>query len=203
MPASPAVVLVAASAGGISALSTILGRLPDDFSAPIVVVQHRGHQGDSQLVPILARQTRLPVKQAAAGETLKPGTVYVARADKHLTVTRTGRFRYSDGHRIRHVLSSANPLFASAATKFGAGAIGLVLTGTDSDATDGVQAVRERGGVVIAQDRKTSEFFDMPRSAIATGAVDYVLPLEDIAPAVDRLVRGMKAEGGRVHDQSA
>lgn len=85
------------------------------------------------------------------------------------------------------MLSSANPLFASAANTFGDAAIGLVLTGTDSDATDGVQAIKERGGLVIAQDRRTSEYFDMPRSAIATGAVDLVLPLDEIAPALVRV----------------
>ena len=185
----PAVVLIAASAGGVQALSTILHGLPKEFPAPIVVVQHRPARHRSLLVKILEKRTVLPVINAVDGETLEAGTVYVARADQHLTVTNNGRFAYSDGHRIRNVLSSANPLFASAANTFGAGAIGLVLTGMDSDGTDGLQAIKEHGGVVIVQDRATSAHFDMPRSAISTGAVDYILPLEEIAPALRRVTR--------------
>jgi len=177
-------VLVAASAGGVQALSTIVHGLPADFPAPIVIVQHRPAGYKSLLAEILRRRSALPVTEAIAGDTLKPGTVYLARADRHLTVTHAGRFEYLDGHPIRHVLSSANPLFTSAADVFGTGAIGIVLTGTGHDGTDGVQAISEGGGVVIAQDRATSEYFDMPRSAISTGAVNYVLPLEDIAPAL-------------------
>jgi two-component system, chemotaxis family, protein-glutamate methylesterase/glutaminase len=184
----PAVVLIAASAGGVQALSTILHGLPKSFSAPIVIALHRPPGYESLLPSILKRQTALPVVEANAGEALKPGTVYIAKADQHLTVDHAGRFAYMNGHRIRHVLSSANPLFISAADVFGGGAIGVVLTGTDSDGTDGVQAISGEGGVVIAQNRATSEFFDMPRSAIHTGVVDYVLPLDEIAPALVRVV---------------
>ena len=113
----------------------------------------------------------------------------IARADRHLTVTHNARFEYLDGHRIRHVLSSANPLFTSAADVFGTGAIGVVLTGTDHDGTDGVQAISGEGGLVIAQDKGTSEHFGMPRSAILTGAVHWVLPLEEIAPALVRVAK--------------
>jgi two-component system chemotaxis response regulator CheB len=120
--------------------------------------------------------------------------VYVASPDLHLTVTRTGRFAYSDGYRIRHVLSSANPLFASPAESFGPGAIGVVLTGYDADGTDGVQAIRSCGGTVIAQDERTSEQFAMPSSAIRPGAVDSVL--EEIVPALVRLTTTPSAEPG-------
>lgn len=181
------VVLMATSAGGVRAVSTILHGLPKDFPAPIVIVLHRRPSHRSLLPTILGRQTTLPVVDAVAGETLEPGTVYIARADRHLTVDPTGRFEYSNGHRIRHVLSSANPLFASAADVFGNRAIGVVLTGTDSDATDGVQAINEEGGIVIAQNKATSEHFGMPHSAIGTGAVKYVLPLEEIAPTLVRM----------------
>jgi two-component system chemotaxis response regulator CheB len=89
-----------------------------------------------------------------------------------------------DGKRIRQVRSSANPLFETASRVFGPHVIAVVLSGFDSDGTDGVQAVRKRGGTVIAQDRATSPHFDMPRSAIATGAVNLVLPADRIGPAL-------------------
>jgi two-component system chemotaxis response regulator CheB len=181
------IVVVAASAGGIRALPLLLGLLPKDFPAPIVVVQHRSPTAESISVSILERRTRLPVAHAVEGEKAQPGVVYVAAPDLHLNVTGAGRFEYSDGRRIRHVPSSANPLFASAAASFGSGAIGVVLTGYGADGTDGVQAVRAHGGVVIAQDQATSEQFGMPGSAIKTGAVDDILPLHQIPAALVRL----------------
>jgi two-component system chemotaxis response regulator CheB len=180
------VVLVAASAGGVAALKRILADLPVEFPLPIVVVQHRAAR-ESVLPQVLARRTPLTVKEVESGEGMRAGTVYVARPDLHLTVCPDRTFASINGRRIRHVLSSANPLFESAASVFKDRVIAVVLTGHDADGTDGVQAVKAEGGTVIAQDAATSESFSMPRSAIGTGAVDYVLPLPEIAPALVRL----------------
>jgi two-component system chemotaxis response regulator CheB len=188
------IVLIAASAGGIEALMVILHDLIRDFPAPIVIVQHRPASHESQLVSIFSRHTALQVKDAIAGEALKPGTVYLARADEHLTITEDFRFKYTDGHRIRYVFSSANPLFASAAKIYGKNAIAVVLSGMDGDGTDGVKAIKAHGGIAIAQDKTTSKHFDMPHSAIATGAVDHILPLQEIAPMLIRLVTGGPTE---------
>jgi two-component system chemotaxis response regulator CheB len=182
------VVVIGASAGGIEALRAILKALPQTFPAPIVIVQHRSPTRASLLRSVLAFDSKLPVVDAKAGESLSPGTVYVSRADLHLTVTSARQFAYVDGHPIRFVLSSANPLFESAARVYGNGAIGVVLSGGGTDATDGVQAVRTHGGIVIAQDERTSRVFGMPSSAIRSGAVNYVLPIEEIGPMLTRLV---------------
>jgi two-component system chemotaxis response regulator CheB len=179
---------MAASAGGIQALSRVLGELPVDFPAPIEIVQHRTPDHRSRLASVLARASRLPVVDAREGEELEPGRVYVARADRHLTLAADKKLRYVDGRGIRFVLSSANPLLESVASTIGPHAIAVILTGGGMDATDGVQAIRASGGIVIAQNRETSQVFGMPRAAIATGAVDYVLPLSKIAPALVRLV---------------
>ena len=186
----PKIVVIAASAGGIRALTTILSMLPPDFPAPIVIVQHRSLAAQSFLTSILARATRLKVAEAEQGEPLEPGTVYVARPDRHLTVTRLASFAYVDGRRIRHLLSSANPLFSSSADVFGSNAVAVVLTGTGHDGTDGVQAIKARGGTVIVQNEATSEHFSMPHSAIESGAVDIVLPLNEIAAALVNAVTG-------------
>jgi len=184
----PAVVVIAASAGGVQALITLVGALPADLDAAVVVLLHRPADVQSHLIPILRRRSVLPVLEATEGATVRPGTVYVARADRHLHFSQAGRIGYSDGRRIRHVLASANPLFETTAHVFGRRAIGVVLTGTGCDATDGVQALKAHGGVVIAQDPATAEHAGMPTSAVATGVVDYVLPLEEIAPALQRLI---------------
>lgn len=183
----PSVVVIGASAGGVAALTTLVGALPADFPAPIVVVLHRTPTAESLLVEILARRSRLPVMDARSGERLMPGIIYISRPDQHLSVTPERCFAYSDGERIRYVSSSVNPLFASAAAVYGAGTIAIVLGGGGQDGTAGVQIVKAGGGIVIAQDQGTANHFSMPKSAIATGAVDYVLPIQDIAPALVRL----------------
>lgn len=183
-------VVIAASAGGVDAVRTILKHLPPELPAAIVLVQHRSPDFRDYLDDVLAHETRWSVQVAHPDDSLTKGRVYVARPDSHLTVTPHHTFRYHDGARIRFTRSSANPLFASAARAFGGQVIGIVLTGHGRDATDGVQTVKSYGGIVIAQDPATAAAESMPSSAIGSGAVDYVLPLEAIAPAIERIVRG-------------
>jgi two-component system chemotaxis response regulator CheB len=193
------VVVVAGSAGGVAALVDLFPRLPANFPAAIVIVQHRS--AASLLIEILRRRTGMPVETATAGERLLPGVVYVARPDRHLTVTPDGRFAYVNGTRVRGVLSSANPLLESAAPVFQDRLIAVVLTGSGLDATDGVQTVKACGGTVIAQDEPTSLHFGMPGSAIRTGAVDRVLPLPSIAPALVELVGGGRSASTPEQDE--
>jgi two-component system chemotaxis response regulator CheB len=126
---------------------------------------------------------------AEQGESMVAGTVYLAPPRQHLVVRRDESLAVRDGRKIRHLHSSANPLFASAAQVFGDAVIAVVLTGGDRDATDGVQTVHHWGGIVIAQDEASSQVFAMPRSAIATGAVHAILPLGRIASELERLAR--------------
>jgi two-component system chemotaxis response regulator CheB len=181
-------VVIAASLGGVQALGTLLSALPADFPVPIAIVQHRTTQLPNLLPEVLCRRTSLKVKTVEEREALRPGTVYLAPPDLHFTVRPDHTACLSDGRRIRHVLSSANPLFESAAETFGGRVLAVVLTGFGRDGTDGVQAVKAHGGTVIAQDRATSQMFGMPASAIATGCVSQVLPLSEIGPALVRLV---------------
>jgi len=182
--AGPWFIGIAASAGGLQALTTVLAGLPQTIPASVVVVQHRMPRQTGVLEAILARGTPLSVTTAMEGEPLRPGVVYVAKPDLHLTIQPNRRFAYTDGTRVRGVLSAANPLLESAAPAFGDRAIAVVLTGAGLDATDGVQAVKGRGGIVIVQDPARAAFVGMPSSAIRTGMVDHVLPLEAIAPAL-------------------
>lgn len=184
----PHVVVTASSAGGISALSTILSRLPGTFAAPILVVQHRAATPPYRLAHVLGRRTDLIVKDAVAGDKIRPGIVYIASPEAHLVVHRDQTLAYVDGRKIHHLLSSANPLFTSASDVRGDGVIAVVLSGGDSDAAEGVKHVKQQGGIVIAQDDATCDVNSMPRAAIATGCVDYVLPPHQIADALVKLV---------------
>jgi two-component system, chemotaxis family, protein-glutamate methylesterase/glutaminase len=175
-------VAVAASAGGVAALSEVIGSLPPGFPLPVVIVQHRTARLPHLLGPLLARRTHLRVKTVEEGEPLQPGTVYVAPPDLHVVVSADRTLRLHNGTRIRHVLSSANPLFESAALATEGAVIAVVLTGSGHDGTDGVQAVKAAGGFVVVQEPSTAEYRGMPSSAVAAGAVDEVLPLARIGP---------------------
>lgn len=181
-------VVIAASAGGVEAIGKVLSALPADFPVPIAVVLHRSPSAPSLLAKILSRRTSLTVKETEQSETMRPGTIYLAPPDRHLKV-HDDTFSLSDGQKIRYVLSSANPLFESAAEALDGRVIAVVLTGGGRDGTDGVQAIRARGGTVLVQDQATSATFGMPRSAIETGCVNQVLPLEAIGPALVELVQ--------------
>jgi chemotaxis response regulator CheB len=132
------IVVLAASAGGVQALGKILSTLPADFPAPIAVVQHRSAQLPNLLSHVLGRKTALKVKNAEQDEPMRAGTVYLAPPDQHLIVTRSCRLGLTDGRKIRHLRSSANPLFSLAAEVFKDQVIAAVLTGGDADATDEV-----------------------------------------------------------------
>ena len=192
---SPWFIAIAASAGGLEALTPLLRSLAPDLPAAIAIVLHRpsGHIG--HLLEILGSCTTWPVQLAAQGGRIEPGHIYLAPSDSHLTVTPERRFLSRDGTKIRFLWSSANPLFASAARVFDGRAIGIVLSGGGHDATDGVQVIKACGGVVIAQDPLTSVQESMPKSAISTGAVDYVLPVADIGPRLNDIVHSRLVSG--------
>ena len=183
-------VVLAASAGGVPALRSVLAALPPDFPVPIAVVQHRSARSPAILGQILARATRLKVRDARPGDRLTPGTVYIAPPSWHLVVRSDRTLGFRDGRKIRFVSSSANPLLESAVESMDGRVVAVILTGSGSDGTDGVQAVHHAGGFVVAQDQATSSVFGMPRSAIQSGSVDAVLPLEAIGPALIRLMQG-------------
>jgi two-component system chemotaxis response regulator CheB len=195
IPASPTgrsfpVIAMAASAGGLNALSVILGGLPANFPAAIAIVMHLAPEHKSILAEILNSRTHLAVKQAHTGDVLNRGSVFVAPPNHHLSVVEDGRLKLSSSaaEKIHFARPSAEPLFASVAEIYKRRAIAVVLTGGDGDGSFGVQIIKERGGTVIAQDRPTSQDFSMPETSIKTGDVDFILPLNAIAPKLIELV---------------
>ncbi|HYL79558.1 MAG TPA: chemotaxis protein CheB [Candidatus Acidoferrum sp.] len=186
------IVALAASAGGLTALSKVVSALPPDFPASIVVVQHLDPRHRSLMADILARRTPLKVKEAEDGDSLRPATVYIAPPDRHLLANADGTLSLSQTELVHFVRPSADLLFESVAASYRDRAIGVVLSGSGSDGAMGVEALKKMGGTVIAQDEKTAEFFGMPGAAIHTGGVDFVLPLDEIASALVTLVQGEK-----------
>ncbi|MFG2145406.1 chemotaxis protein CheB [Streptomyces sp. NPDC048696] len=182
------IVAVASSAGGIHGLGVLLGALGADFPVPVLIVQHLDPRHRTVIAEVLARRMSLPVKLAEDGEHAEPGVVYVAPPDRHLLVGPEGTLSLSRSELVHFLRPSADLLFESVAGAYGPRAIACVLTGTGSDGAMGVDAVKSRGGTVIAQDPGTAEFKGMPEAAVGTGAVDFVLPLEEIATVIRGLV---------------
>jgi two-component system chemotaxis response regulator CheB len=183
-------VAFAASAGGLNALTAVLGGLPDDFPAPVLIVQHVDPRHKSLMAEILDRRTPLQVKEAEEGDKIRAGSIYVAPPNKHMLVAPGGVISLTTSELVNFVRPSADLLFESVAASYRDRAIAVVLSGSGSDGASGVRAIKQTGGTTIAQDKQSSEHFGMPGSAIETGDVDFVLPLDDIASAIKTLMGG-------------
>lgn len=179
-----AIVAITSSAGGVQALTALLGSLRADFPVPVLVVQHLDPRHQTILADILDHRSTVHVKLAEDGELAKRGTVYIAPPNHHLLVGPDGVLALSDSARTHFVRPAADLLFESVADSYGSRAIACVLTGTGRDGATGVSAVKARGGTVIAEDPDTAAFNGMPRAAVNTGGVDLVLPLAEIPAAI-------------------
>jgi len=187
------VVTIAASLGGIEALPRILQELPADFPVPILVVQHLAENCPTYLVEILQARSPLRVKWAVDGESPEGGTVYLAPRGRHLTVTPIGTFCLRASARVNWVRPAADVLFESVARYYGSDALAIVLTGSLEDGAAGSVHIKQAGGWVLVQDEESCRCFDMPRSAIRSGAVDFVLSLEALPYAIMCLIMSFGA----------
>jgi two-component system, chemotaxis family, protein-glutamate methylesterase/glutaminase len=178
------VVAVVGSAGGIRAIQVLLGALPGDLDACVLVVIHLAPLAPSLLPAILGRGTELQVAPAFDGAPLEPGIVWVAPPGAHLLVEPDETLRLDRSELVHHVRPSADVLLLSLARNHDGPSAVIVLSGTGIDGAAGAAAVKQAGGRVLAQDEATSEYFGMPGAAILAGGVDEVLPLDALAPAV-------------------
>jgi two-component system, chemotaxis family, protein-glutamate methylesterase/glutaminase len=185
-------IVIGASTGGMGALRTIFSGLPADFPAPILVVMHIG-SAESILPTILASFTDLPVRHAANGSRIEPGTILIAPSDCHLLVE-DDCVRLSHGPKENHARPAIDPLFRSAAIAHDTKVIGVILTGNLDDGVVGLQAVKDYGGLAIVQDPDEAEVPSMPQNALDYVDVDYCLKLDDIAVTLMKLVRQPRPE---------
>jgi two-component system chemotaxis response regulator CheB len=182
------IVALAASAGGLKALTEVLAALPADFAAGVVVVQHLDPRHRSLMAEILGRRTALKVSQAAEDDRVRPGTVFIAPPDRHLLVNPDGVLSLTRTELVHFSRPSADLLLESVAASYRSRAIAVVLSGTGSDGSMGARAIKKMGGTLIVQDPETAEFSGMPAAARQTGLADFVLPLKEIAGALQTLL---------------
>jgi two-component system chemotaxis response regulator CheB len=177
------VVAVAASAGGVEALSAFVSLLPKDFTAAVLVVLHIPPAGPSVLPKILQRAGKLPARHPHDGERLAGGTILVAPPDRHLVVA-DHRARVLTGPRENGHRPAADPLLRSVAEAYGPRSAGVVLSGTMDDGAAGLRAIRTVGGMALVQDPEQAAFPNMPLAAIEEAEPQVVGPVADLAAHV-------------------
>jgi two-component system chemotaxis response regulator CheB len=198
MPVTPPrVLLIGASTGGPQALNAIVAQIAAVTErAPVLITQHMPPTFTAILAEHLARVAKCPVREAADGEEINAGTVYVAPGGRHMTVARRegiAVIALEDGPLVNFCKPAVDPLFASAAGVWGYKVMALVLTGMGSDGLSGGKAIVAAGGHVLAQDEASSVVWGMPGQVAQAGLCSAVLPLTEIAPALNRLFTGERA----------
>jgi two-component system chemotaxis response regulator CheB len=183
------VVAIAASTGGPPVLMQIFSSLPQDFSIPIVVVQHVLPAFVQGLAEWLNSRANLAVRVACEGDKLVRGQVLIAPGEAHLTVATDKTIRLEYSAPINGQLPSATPLFKSVAKAFGSNAVGIVLTGMGDDGADGLETLGKAGAHIIAQSEASSIVFGMPKAAIQRSIVDEILSPEEIITRLTKLHR--------------
>jgi len=190
----PELVVIGVSTGGPNALATVFAGLPQGLNVPVIVVQHMPPIFTKLLAGNLSAHSKVPVREAAHNEVLRPGTAYIAPGGKQMRVVPTLNgarlLQLSDDPPENCCRPAVDYLFRSVANHFPGKALAVILTGMGEDGTAGLRLLKRGGSTVIAQDEASSVVFGMPKAAIEAGVVDLVLPLEAIADRITALVRG-------------
>jgi two-component system chemotaxis response regulator CheB len=189
----PTIVAIGISTGGPNALGVLLPQLPADLNVPVVIVQHMPAFFIESLAAALGTKCRLQVKVALDGDRLLANVIYLAPGDRQMKiiVSSSGekKIGITDDLPEKNCRPSVDYLFRSVATQFGKQALAVIMTGMGNDGTDGLQAIKQQGGSVLAQDEATCVVFGMPKEAIGAGVVDQIVPLDRLAGMIVRLVQ--------------
>lgn len=177
-------VTIGASAGGMDAIASFLGKLGDSFEFPVLITKHLAEGDEFGLIDILNKSSKVSVELVDDKQKIESGHVYLAPGGYHLQVEEEGLMSLSADERVAHSRPSIDVLFQTAADVYGRSVIAVILTGANRDGAAGIRAVHKKGGVTIAQNPDSAEVHIMPKEAISTGCVDHVLELDEIAPFV-------------------
>ena len=182
------IVVIGASAGGVETLIKLIEKLPKEFPAAVLIVQHLSPHRPSTLPYILGRASKLPVSAAINSESIEPGHIYVAPPDQHLIIE-DGHLRLVRGPKENFSRPSVDVLFRSASVVFGSRVIGVILSGSMGDGASGLQAIKSSGGVAIIQDPNEAINPSMPLAAAHDVQIDAVLPVAKIADELVKLTK--------------
>jgi two-component system chemotaxis response regulator CheB len=194
LPSESEIVAIGTSTGGLKALQTLLSGLSADFPLPVVIVQHRANS-EHGLCEFLARSSMLPVSEPEDKEPVMSGRVYLAPRDYHLLIENRS-FALSVDNAVAYARPSIDVLFECVADEYGDKAVGVVLTGANTDGARGLARISSLGGVTLVENPETAASNEMPRAALAHTKADWVLPLEEIAPCLNKLASAVAAHYG-------
>jgi two-component system chemotaxis response regulator CheB len=189
----PAVVAIGVSTGGPAALEVLLPALPASFPLPVLIVQHMPELFTGVFAQRLDSRCHLRVREAAEGDPVRAGTIYIARGNWHMEVLAASclgqppTLHLNQGPLENHCRPAVDALFRSAAAVYGSGVLAVVLTGMGSDGLLGCRAIRSQGGAILVQDEATSTVWGMPGAVANAGLTQHVLPLKSIAPEILRI----------------
>ena len=190
----PRVLLIGSSTGGPQALNAVVSRIgPVVDRVPVLITQHMPPMFTTILAEHLARAASRPAREAVDGEPIRAGTIYVAPGGRHMRVvphSGASLIALDDGPLVNFCRPAVDPLFASAAAVYGAGALAVILTGMGQDGAHGAGDIAAAGGSIIAQDEASSVVWGMPGSAAHAGVCSAVLPLDQIGPKLLRMFSG-------------
>ena len=173
-------IVIGVSSGGMNAMKVMFSLLPKKFNTPIIIVQHIRSQSENLWIKLLNDKSNLYIKEADEKESIEHGKVYIAPPNYHLLIERDKTFSLTIDERVNYARPSIDVLFESAAEAYKNKLIGVILTGSNNDGTNGLKRIKEYGGLTIVQDPATAESAYMPASAIAVVQMDYILTLENI-----------------------
>lgn len=181
-------VVIGVSMGGMHALKIILTALPADYPIPVIIVQHQGDDERGSLAELLNNLVTIDIKEAELNEIIKGSQVYLSSPGYHLLVEEDKTFGFSVDPPLNYSRPSIDVLFESAAEAYKDKLIGIILTGANTDGSQGMATIKQYGGLAIAQDPSTAEVATMPSAAISAANIDHVLPLEDIGEFMKRVL---------------
>lgn len=173
-------VVIGASAGGVSALFSVLGALPDGFAIPVLCVLHLPDNRHSQLAEVLQRRLRRPVREACDKARIEAGLIYVAGPRYHLSVEQDLTLSLSQEEPVHFSRPAIDYLFSSAADAYGPGLLGILLTGANEDGARGLLQIKQSGGRTVVQDPRDAQVALMPEAALALHSPDHILSLSGI-----------------------
>ncbi len=177
----PKAIVIGSSAGGLQALKTIFSAFDEDFSIPVIVVQHISPHSDNYITTYLNRICKIKVKEANEKEPIENGVIYFSPPNFHLLVEENHTLSLSTEERVNFARPSIDVLFETAVYAYGKDLAGIILTGANNDGSLGMKLIKKHQGITIVQDPKTAEVETMPSSVINAVKVDYILSLDEIA----------------------
>lgn len=192
----PEAIVIGGSAGALDALQVILPALPRTLPVPVTIVLHVLAGRPSGLADIMGRSTEITVREAEDKQPLEPGVVYFAPPNYHLLIETQRYFSLSVDEPVLFSRPAIDVLFDSAADAYGSALIGVLLSGANEDGAAGLARIRASGGTTIVQAPEVAIARPMPEAAIRLGAAEHVLPSDQIAPWLSRLVNGGEPESG-------